>query len=239
MAKFEMLNNITHKDLRVIAERSEVYGDLVGGCLIFPAEFVDVQREYPIFFQKDPSTGEFQAITIFGFSENENLFLQGKTWNASYIPALLEREPFLIGLQQKPGEAEPELVVNIDMDSPRISKTHEGELLFLDFGGNSAYLNKITKILKLMHEGVTESKDMFTAFLALDIIEPMVLNIEFNNGEKYQSSAYYTINQEKFFSLPDNALVGLHRSGFMHYAYMAISSLGNIKKLIKMRSNCA
>lgn len=51
-----------------------------------------------------------------------------------------------------------------------------------------------------IHGGLATSKDMFTAFLALDLIEPFVLDIEFNNSVKYQSSAYYTINQEWFFS---------------------------------------
>ena len=43
--------------------------------MIVPTEFADVQREYPIFFRKDPATGEFMSIALLGFSKDENLFL--------------------------------------------------------------------------------------------------------------------------------------------------------------------
>lgn len=231
MSKHEMLNNIAHKNLRVITKKSAIYGDNVGGCLIFPSEFTDVQREYPIFFQKDASTGEFQAVAIFGFGQNQNLFLNEHGWQAKYIPAVMEREPFLIGFQQERGSAEATPVIHIDMNNPRVSWV-EGEPIFLEHGGNSAYIENISRILMSIHDGLAVSKEMFSAFLALDLIEPFVLDIEFNNSVKYQSSAYYTINQERFFSLDEASLGQLHRQGYLHFAYMVLASLGNIRKLI-------
>jgi hypothetical protein len=85
-----------------------------------------------------------------------------------------------------------------------------------------------------IHDGLAESKAMFAAFLALDLIEPFVLDIEFNNSAKYQASAYCTINQEKFFALDDSAVGQLHKAGYSHFAYMVLASLGNIRKLINM-----
>lgn len=231
MSKHEMLNNIAHKNLRVITKKSAIYGDNVGGCLIFPSEFTDVQREYPIFFQKDANTGEFQAVAIFGFGQNQNLFLNEHGWQAKYIPAVMEREPFLIGFQQERGSAEATPVIHIDMNNPRVSWV-EGEPIFLEHGGNSAYIENISRILMSIHDGLAVSKEMFSAFLALDLIEPFVLDIEFNNSVKYQSSAYYTINQERFFSLDEASLGQLHRQGYLHFAYMVLASLGNIRKLI-------
>lgn len=234
MAKHEMLNNIAHSNLKVITKKSAAYGDDVGGALIFPGEFVDAQRDYPIFFQKDAQTGEFQAVAIFGFKKNENLFLDEQGWHANYIPAVIAREPFLIGFQreQDGGGASP--VIHVDMDSPRISQGGEGEAVFLEHGGNSPYIENVSRILMSIHDGLAESKAMFAAFLALDLIEPFVLDIEFNNGTKYQASAYYTINQEKFFALEDSAVGQLHKAGYLHFAYMVLASLGNIRKLIDM-----
>ncbi len=233
MSKHEMLNNIAHKNLKVITKKSAIYGDNVGGCLIFPSEFTDVQREYPIFFQKDANTGEFQAVAIFGFGQNQNLFLNEHGWQAKYIPAVMEREPFLIGFQQEQGGAETTPVIHVDMNNPRVSWT-EGELVFLEHGGNSPYIENISRILMSIHDGLAVSKEMFAAFLALDLIEPFVLDIEFNNSVKYQSSAYYTINQERFFSLDEASLARLHKLGYLHFAYMVLASLGNIRKLIDL-----
>tara|TARA_R100000656_G_scaffold117067_1_gene90327 strand:+ start:671 stop:1390 length:720 start_codon:yes stop_codon:yes gene_type:complete len=234
MAKHEMLNNIAHGNLKVITKKSAAYGDDVGGALIFPSEFVDAQRDYPIFFQKEAQTGEFQAVAIFGFKKNENLFLDEQGWHANYIPAVIAREPFLIGFQREQDGDGASPVIHVDMDSPRISHGDDGEAVFLEHGGNSPYIENISRILMSIHDGLAESKAMFSAFLALDLIEPFVLDIEFNNGAKYQASAYYTINQEKFFALDDSAVGQLHKTGYLHFAYMVLASLGNIRKLIDM-----
>ena len=69
-----MLNSIEHKDLKVITEHSAHYGDNIWYSLTFPVEFRSVQAHYPIFFQKDPQTGRFFSVALFGFKDKENLF---------------------------------------------------------------------------------------------------------------------------------------------------------------------
>ena len=77
-----LLNNIDHKDLRVITTRGAAYGDDVKFALTFPAEFRNVQAHYPIVFQKT-ADGKFQSIALFGFQDKENLFLGPDGWDAS------------------------------------------------------------------------------------------------------------------------------------------------------------
>ena len=62
------MNNIDHKDLRVITTRSAAYGDDVKFALTFPAEFRNVQAHYPIVFHKT-ADGKFQSIALFGFQD--------------------------------------------------------------------------------------------------------------------------------------------------------------------------
>lgn len=237
MPNHQLLNNINHKDLKIITRKSAEFGDAVGGAILFPQEFTDAQKIYPIFFQKMPDTGEFQAVAIFGFKDSENLFLNDAGWDAAYVPAVIEREPFLIGFQKSsnPDDA-PSPMIHIDMDSPRISKTDEGEAVFQTYGGNSAYIDRISKTLLLIHEGVNLSKAMFEALLSLDLIEPFVLDVAFNNGSEYKSTGYYTINQEKLFALDDATLGQLHRTGFLHYAYMVLVSTNNVRNLIDRKN---
>ena len=47
-----LLNNVDHKDLRVITTRGAEYGDDVMFALTFPAEFRNIQAHYPIVFRK-------------------------------------------------------------------------------------------------------------------------------------------------------------------------------------------
>jgi len=75
MTNFQLLNNVQHKDLKVIIDRSADLGDNVWYAVTFPNEFKNLQRHYPVFFIKNPDDGEFQAVAMFGVEEGENLFL--------------------------------------------------------------------------------------------------------------------------------------------------------------------
>src|SRR5688572_32383070 len=100
MARHEKLNNIAHKNLRVLNRFGADLGDNVGQVLTFPTEYEDVQREYPIFFRKESGTGEYQSVVLLGLEKNENLFLNGDRWDAHYIPGVIARGPFLIGFEE-------------------------------------------------------------------------------------------------------------------------------------------
>jgi SapC protein len=232
MARHVVLNNIEHKDLRVITRQSAAFGDNLASVMTFPTEYGDVQREYPIFFRKDNTTGEFFSIALLGFEKNENLFLDETGWQARYVPAVLARGPFLIGFQERNGEQEP--IIHVDMDDPRISAT-EGEAVFLPQGGNSRYLERIASLLQGIHEGLAASKAMFAAFTSLELIEPVKVEVRLNPDEVIDLVGLYTISEEKLRALDGEALVRLNRSGFLQGAFLVLASLNNMKKLIDLK----
>lgn len=236
LAKHVLLNNVAHHDLRVIARHGAEFGDNVGTVLTFPTEYGDVQREYPIFFRKDAQSGEFQSIALLGFQPDENLFLADGGWQAAYIPGIIARGPFLIGFQNQDvgGELRREPVIHVDLDNPRISRT-EGEPVFLPQGGNTRYLERIGTILQGIHQGLDLSKAMFDAFSAHGLIEPVNVEIKFNDEEQFNLRGLYTISEEKLRALDGAALFELNRAGFLQGAFLVIASLNNVKKLIDMR----
>jgi hypothetical protein len=228
MAKHALLNNVAHKNLRVITRHSADLGDNVSSVVTFPTEWGDVQREYPILFRKDPATGELLSVALLGFGEAENLFLNESGWNASYIPGIVARGPFLIGFQRE------EPVIHVDLDHPRISAT-EGEPVFLPNGGNSRYIERIAVILEAIRVGLEASKAMFAAFQALDLIEPVRLQVEISGEEQHNLHGYFTINEEKLANLDGEQLEKLNRAGFLQGAFLVVASLNNVKKLIDMK----
>ena len=62
-----LLNNVDHADLRVIVRPAPEFGDSVNQVLVFPTEFDEIQREYPIFFRRDPN-GALQSIALLGLA---------------------------------------------------------------------------------------------------------------------------------------------------------------------------
>lgn len=234
MSQYQLLNNIKHKDLRVLTRRGVELGDGISGCAVYPTEFNELQKYYPILFQQQDN-GDWLLMTLFGFEANENLFLEKQTWRVPYIPAVVEREPFLIGMQQREGqEAEP--VVHVDLSSPRVSIDGSGEPVFLEFGGNSPFLNRITDVLTVVHEGVAEAERMMKAFTSLGLIESISLEIEFANKQFYKTNRFATVSKEKLLALSDEQIGQLHRNGLLRYAYLIVGSLTNIQQLVNYKN---
>jgi hypothetical protein len=237
MANNVLINSIDHKNVKVITERSKQYGDNLWYSLTFPSEFRSVQAYYPIFFNKDADTGQFFSVALFGFQDQENLFLTEDKWDASYIPLSVARQPFLIGIQKvnEDGEEKEQRVLHIDMDHPRVNQ-EQGEALFLEFGGNTPYLDTCADMLEIMHHGIVDSKIFVDQLIAHDLLEPFTLDVELNDKTKHQMVGFYIINEEKLSELDNETLATLHARGHLQAIYMAIASQSNIRGLLNRKN---
>jgi SapC len=228
MANTVLLNNIDHKDLRVITTRSAEYGDNVMSALTFPAEFRNIQAHYPIVFRK-AADGQFQPLALFGFEEKQNLFLGRGGWDATYLPLMIERVPFLIG---RSGE---QLVIHIDVESPRVSRT-EGEVLFRPHGGTTEFLERMNSVLLAIHQGIEGTPAFIAALLEHELLESFVFDIQLANGSQNRLAGFYIINEERLGALGGAALERLNAAGHLAAIYMAIASLSNFRTLIELQN---
>jgi hypothetical protein len=203
----------------------------------FPHEFRNIQRCYPIFFTKNPDTGKLQPVAIFGFKDRENLFLDENGWNAPYIPLGIVRQPFLIGMQEARDEglSGKQVVVSVDMENPRVSTT-EGEPVFLEHGGSTEYLEQVTAILKVIHEGFQRSKSFADMLVGMDLVESFVLDVELDSGATHRLSGFYTIKEETLAKLPGEDLAVLNNNGYLEAVYMIIASQSNIPDLVAKKN---
>lgn len=237
VSQYVMLNNVAHKDLRVITRYGKEFGDNVATAVIVPTEFADVQREYPIFFRKDPATGAYSALALMGLQQDENLYLGPKGWEADYVPGVVARGPFFIGYQRREvnGKVENEPVVHVDLDSPRVNKS-EGEAVFTPQGKNTRYLENIAALLNAINLGLEVSKPMFEAFTAADLIEPVQLEVKVNSEEQFNLTGLFTISREKLTSLDADTVFKLHRAGYLQAAFLVVSSMANVQRLIDLKN---
>lgn len=224
MPRNQLLNNIDHQDLRIITRRGAELGDALMSALTFPAEFRSLQAHYPIVFRQ--SAGSFLPLALFGFQEGQNLFLSGERWDASYLPMTIERQPFLIG------NTGGELMIHVDMDSPRVSRS-EGEAVFLPHGGSTEFLERINSLLLAIHQGIQTTPAFIQALLQLELLESFVLDIELGDGSQNRLAGFHTINEERLEALPGSDLERLARAGHLQSIYMAIASLSNFRALIE------
>ncbi len=223
-----LLNNVDHKDLRIVTARGARYGDAVMSALTFPAEFRDVQAYYPIVFSKAADGLSFQPLALFGLQEGENLFLEGEQWQAPYVPLAILRQPFLIG--SGGGDGDP--MVYVDLDSPRVSDA-EGEPVFLPHGGTTEYIERVNSTLATIHAGLQATAPFIEALLQNELLESFVLDVTLEDGGEGRLGGYYTINEDRLASLDTAAVEKLHKAGYLQAIYMAIASMAHLRDLIE------
>jgi hypothetical protein len=224
MTRNVLLNNVDHRDLRVVTARGAQYGDSVMSAATFPAEFRSVQAHYPIVFHKT-SDGQFQPVALLGFRHGQNLFLNSQGWDASYVPLLIERQPFLIGA------GHGQLMIHIDVDHPRVSAT-EGERLFREHGGPTEFLERINSMLLTIHEGLEQTAPFVRALLEHELLESFVFDVQLADGAQHRLAGFYTIHEERLGALAGQALERLSKAGWLQAAYMAIASLSHFRALV-------
>ncbi len=225
MVNTVLLNNVDHKDLRVITARGAEYGDDVMFAVTFASEFRNLQAHYPIVFRKSADGTTFEPVALLGLQEGQNLFLSGQGWDASYVPLALERLPFFIGT------ADEELVVHVDLDSPRISAS-QGDAIFLKHGGSTELLERMNSVLLAIHQGLQSTPAFVAALLAHQLLEPFVLDVELANGAQHRVAGFYTIHEENLQALGGSALEQLSKAGHLQPVYMAMASLSQFRALI-------
>ncbi|MEP9358060.1 SapC family protein [Sphingomonas sp. KR3-1] len=230
MSRLVALDNVAHADLRVAARHGAAHGDAVNQALLFPTEFAEAQRDFPILFLRDPDEG-LQAVALLGLDRDENLFLDGDRWTSHHIPLLFQRGPFLIGLL--PDSDTP--VIQIDLDDPRVGAA-DGEALFLPQGGQSRYLEHMSRVLGAIHVGMADTAAIYAAFDALGLIQPVALELMLDDERRYVVRDREVLSAERLAALGPAELDGLHRAGYLGSAFLLASSLGNMARLIERKN---
>ncbi|CAN7241308.1 SapC family protein [Pseudoduganella sp. LjRoot289] len=227
-----LLRNVEHKDLKIMPGRGTRFGDGEMMSPTFPAEFRNVLAHYPIVFRETGNAQRYEPVALFGFQGGENLFATADAWDALYVPMAVARQPFLMGLS---GDS---LLVHVDLDHPKVSTTI-GEPLFLEFGGQSDFLEDINSTLLALHQGLQSNAGFVAALLEYELIEPFTLDIELNDGSHNQLAGFSTINEEKLAALDGAALERLHQPGHLMAAYLIVASLTKLRELIERKNQVA
>ena len=236
MSSHAILDSNAHRDLRVRTEASPELGDRVMSCFTVPSEFRLLQNEYPILFRRDLESGRFAALVLLGFEGDENLYLEDDRWDARHRPWAMAIKPFLIGRsEQGDGPAQ----VHIDLAHPRVAASDEGMRLFDDHGQPSPYLDRIAATLANLDEGYRDSDAFYQALERLELLEPMSLDVELDDGSKHRLVGYHVIAEERLQALDAATLGALHAHGHLMAIFMAVASLSNLGALVARKNRAA
>jgi hypothetical protein len=225
MTQIVPLNKVTHQSLKVDARPSAAYGDNQRFAHVIVSEFAPLIVHYPVLFAKDPQTGEFHCGAMLGFEEGENLFLEEWRDQQFYRPLSLQRVPFYAH--------GPE--VAIDLDHPRVG-VEDGKPLFTPQGQPTRYLQSIIWAFQDLKPGIELTRHFIGRLLELKLIEPVEIEVEFDDGKIINCEGLYTVNQETLSALSDAAVVELFRRGYLRLCHYMISSLKQVPVMARKRN---
>lgn len=232
-----LLNNIDHHDLVVAVRAGAEFGDAVNQVPVFPSEFQELQREYPIVFRR-ADDGGIDAYALLGLDRDENLFLDKDRWTSRYVPAVQRRGPFSIVVPRTDDGDEPggDVMIHVDLDDPRVGAA-DGAPLFLDHGGNAPYLEQVAAVLRVIFEGMHSARAVNAELDAAGLLQPVTMEIALDDETQYDIPDILTVDAAALAALTGEPLERLHRSGLLHAATMAAASIANVPRLIDLKNH--
>ena len=237
MANPVILHNDTHRNLRVITTRGAQFGEKTHIVPVLGDELHNLVLDFPVYLMKHKETGKFSMNALMGLEPGENLYLQGEHWAATYLPLNMRRQPFLLMASDEENQTagKNEAKIAIDMDSKRISDS-QGEAVFNEDGSKTPYLESIIQALSMMAVGIESTEAFISVLVENGLIEPANINVTFANGEKKSLQGIHAIDAIKLSELKGDVLEQMHSRGFLQACYMMVASMGQVKKMIRMKN---
>ena len=233
MARYEFLSNETHSAIRVTDRFGEDCGSNVHMMPVSVAELAPLVANYPVFLSRDEETGAFLMTAILGFFEGENLFLDGKTWDAPYQPLQAQIGPFSV--VETADAADGQLAIRIDMDDPRVTE-EGGDALFLADGNQADYMKRKTAIISTIIKDLSATDAFVAACHENDLLDPVQLQVSFKDNSTVRFDGLFSIDHEKLSALSGEALEKFHAAGHLRAAYYIMASLGQVQNLVRRRN---
>ncbi len=235
MAHLVSLDKAAHQHLRINSARVEAAGATLNMIPVVVSEFLKLVVQYPIAFAKDKDTGRFVCVALFGFHDSENLFVENGHWDAIYIPLQISRQPFFLGnASENPGESN-QYVVCLDVEHDSVLDG-DGDSIFDAHGNETAYLERMKQGLAELLNGEEATQQFIETLSRMKLLQPMHLEITFENMESTQVDGLYTINETRLEELTADELASLHAQRYLGPIYTMLASLGHIYRMIDKRN---
>ena len=232
MSKITAIDKTHHKTLRIDPAEVKLLGATEHLIPLVLSEFGRASTSFPIVFTKNLDTGRFSVVAMCGFEKQENLFFEQGSWTSHYMPLNIIRQPFFLGSED--GKDGAKQIVCLDVESPTIGE--EGEALFDEAGKPMPYLEKMQLMLSELYNGEKRTQKFIQWLAANNLIQKMILDIKFDNGETLKVQGVYTIDEEALNKLPASEFQILREQGYLYFVYAMILSLGHISGMVKARN---
>ncbi|WP_340677142.1 SapC family protein [Paraglaciecola sp.] len=232
MANIQALDKNKHQHLKLVSE--QLFTDIPKSHVVMVTvfELAKVAAEYPITFIKDQNTGQFHLVALLGLQPKENLFIKNAQWQGNYIPMHFKALPFV--LSSHPNDSDKH-VLCADLDSAQISEQN-GVALFDEQGNQSELLTKKAEYVGQLMDQFSVTRNFISELINKELLSPQSLTIKPKEGEEYDLTGLYTINENSLNDLSTDAYEQLRKSGFIAPIYACLFSMSRIESLVRLKA---
>lgn len=220
--RLELLSKEAHLGLRMRPDT----GEHPPFVMITINEFPAAATVCPIFFAKDHATGEFYAGAMFGFREGESLVEGADKGKGLFRPLELHRQGFFIHDEN----------IALDVNHPRFGP-NATVALFEQDGEPTEAMRSIQQALGQLKAGVDATRVFIRDLLQLKLIEPVDIDLRFDDGEQLRLDGLYTVSRDALGELSDADVLKLFRNGHLQAAHCMTFSLNQVAALAQRRND--
>lgn len=223
-----------HAKLRVKPNVDFAHAKELNLAGVMITELSAAAANFPIVFVQHPDTKALRPVTMFGLRPGENYYYGQEGWDATYVPLLIQRHPFLIGAD----DANPDstsLTMCIDSKSPYLSES-DGIALFDDKGNGTDFLSMRNQMLHEIFEGERITEQFTRKVSELDLLKPFEILLQGVDGSTRKVTGLLTFDDVKLRQLDDAKVVELNKLDFLAACYMIYASLFQIHRMMQLRN---
>ena len=224
------LDREAHQKIRISSDSKLLFAKSCQMAIIAASELNQAIKDFPVVFIKE--NNNFLPIAIFGLQNSQNLFVdESGQWTARYTPAFIRRYPFIPALNK---EDDDKMTVCIDEAAECINQ-EEGEYLFID-GKNSEFLDNTILFLQEFKTQTDTTIGLVKQLADAGLLTEQKANFKLNDGQSFDLTGFYTVDTGKLSKLTPETTFNLFQSGSLHIAYLHLSSLDNLNRLIGLHT---
>ena len=217
-----------HRQIRVGALPDYAHARQQQHAILGLSEIAPAIADYPLTLMKHADTGRLNLVALFSFESMRNLYVAGSRWHATYIPRYSLRYPYFANSNGVLGLA-------IDECSELIGDPR-GHRLFDDAGAPTEHANRIAATLRELRRDFEAMQDWVGALTELNLVKPLEVLLRMDDGSETRLDGLYSIDEQALSSLPNDAIVALHRRGYLQNVAIVMASLVQIHRLQQLHN---
>lgn len=194
-------------------------------------EFARVAATYPVVFVEDKNKDTFRPVALLGLQEGENLFVgPGGKWEASYVPAIVRRHPFMLA----DSGVEGQFTICVDEGSELLSDT-EGSAMFDEQGQPTQVIENVKRYLSELQQMDALTHAFTKTMTELNMLTPLSLRVRESADRVKNIAGCWVINEERLNGLSNERFQDLRAQHYLPAIYAQLISLGQIERLTALK----